>query len=421
MAERNGIMLLPLQRDDSAGVKIPFAPTDIAKVVRVNEARTSVGLAPLPPGDPNGDKFIVQLEGVKADPAVPAVASLLAASGRLQRYNALPAVDVSTAPSEFRLAAFGPNETTKGTFVLTPENAAAIVAQKRTDLMIDLEHLSLDQESQAFNPDAMGWARLEVRDDGLWAVNVKWTDEGRARIESRRQRYISPAITIDDSDNVTKVINAALTALPAMLDIAPLIAANARKERSTMPQWLKDLLTQLGMNPDEATEEEMRAAVAKHFADEAAPTPPQDGNGDDEEETASQAPAPEGYVANSAVAAIVAEAVKPFADRIKSLEKGQQRSDDDRKADIVKRYSDKLTPGLRQWLLSQSLSTVESYCEALKPNAPAAPPIGSNGNGNGNGNSGSVRLTAEDERFITKFGLDRDKYIAQRQTEKGAN
>lgn len=96
------------------------------------------------------------------------------------------------------------------------------------DRMIDLEHLSLDQESESFDPDARGWARLELRDGELWAVDVKWTEDGARRLAEKTQRFISPTFFFDDDGRVTKILNIALTAMPATHDIAPLVAARVQ-------------------------------------------------------------------------------------------------------------------------------------------------------------------------------------------------
>lgn len=139
-------------------------------------------------------------------------------------------------PSEFRLFVKGWNDTTKGRFLFDDDAAKEVMAAyaaHQVDRMIDLEHLSLDPESKSFDPDARGWCRLEVRDDGsLWAVNVTWTDDGAERLRAKKQRYISPAFDIDPkTKRVTKIINIALTALPATHGTPELVAASARDRR----------------------------------------------------------------------------------------------------------------------------------------------------------------------------------------------
>lgn len=101
------------------------------------------------------------------------------------------------------------------------------------DLAIDLEHQMLDPDI-APDPtakDARGWCNLELRGDGsLWAVNVKWTADGAARLSEKRQRYISPAFSIDpETSRVIAIINVAITAIPATHDTPALVAASRAK------------------------------------------------------------------------------------------------------------------------------------------------------------------------------------------------
>ena len=145
------------------------------------------------------------------------------------------AIDVGESdelPSEFRIFTAGWNDSENGRVLFDEAAARATMAafQKHgVSRMIDLEHLSLDQESQSFDPDARGWADLELREDGsLWAVNVKWTEDGAARLREKRQRFISPTFFFDDDKRVTKILNIALTALPATHGTPELIAARAQ-------------------------------------------------------------------------------------------------------------------------------------------------------------------------------------------------
>lgn len=152
-------------------------------------------------------------------------------SRRLALRN-LAAVPVGESPpSEFLLFRRGVNDSENGP-ALFDEEAAALVMEAYgahgVDRMIDLEHLSIDTESINYDPDARGWFRLELRDDGsLWAVDVKWTPDGQRRLSEKTQRYISPAFMVDpETDRVTRLVNVAITALPATHETPHLVAAN---------------------------------------------------------------------------------------------------------------------------------------------------------------------------------------------------
>lgn len=68
-------------------------------------------------------------------------------------------------------------------------------------LVIDWEHLS---ETVAQNPQrapAAAWiVALEVRDGAIWG-RVEWTAQGRADVEGKSYRYISPSFDYSKTDN----------------------------------------------------------------------------------------------------------------------------------------------------------------------------------------------------------------------------
>ena len=143
-------------------------------------------------------------------------------------------LDASDLPKEILLFRAGWNDTEKGQFLFDDEAAALVLgaqAQHNVDRMIDLEHLSLDETATNYDPDARGWFRLEVRNGDLWATNIVWNPDGVDRLTNRKQRYFSPAFTTDSDGRITKIVNVALTALPATHDAAPLIAASTRRKR----------------------------------------------------------------------------------------------------------------------------------------------------------------------------------------------
>lgn len=142
-------------------------------------------------------------------------------------------------PTEFRIFVAGENETEKGTYLFDDAAAAAVMAAYEAwgvDVMIDLEHQSLDDDPSP-DPtarDARGWCQLELREDGsLWAVNVTWTEDGAARLRQKRQRYVSPAFAYEkDTGRVTQIVNVAITAIPATHGTPALVAASKRGGRA---------------------------------------------------------------------------------------------------------------------------------------------------------------------------------------------
>lgn len=163
----------------------------------------------------------------------------------------LPAVP----PVEFRIFPFGAIETTKGTF-LFDEQSIALVLQSRqawgNDLSIDYEHQALENGSGP--APAAGWLQVEARGDGLWAVNVRWTERADVLLRAREYRYFSPAFELDEQGRIVRLINLALTNLPAIREMEPLMAKATSQEGN-----VKTILKMLGM--ETGTEEQAGAAV----------------------------------------------------------------------------------------------------------------------------------------------------------------
>jgi phage I-like protein len=159
-------------------------------------------------------------------------------------------------PSEIRLFSAGWNETENGRFLFDAAAASAVMAAYQAhgvDRMFDLEHLSLDSTAPHFDPDARGWCKLELREGPeLWAVDIRWTPDGEARLRDKRQRYVSPAFEFEvDSGRVAKLVNVALTALPATHGTAALVAARAGSEGTDGmdPKQLEAVMKAAGLDP----------------------------------------------------------------------------------------------------------------------------------------------------------------------------
>lgn len=155
------------------------------------------------------------------------------------RFTALAAAGAEPV-SEFRLVPYGEVTVERPiageSFVFTPahaESAKKWFEHMGRKLAIDYEH----QTFHRFNnrPDglrpAAGWiGGLEVRDDGLWAVNVTWTERAAALLRSGEYRYFSPVIywTDEDHSDVAALGPVALTNDPAMCGVQPLAAGRSR-------------------------------------------------------------------------------------------------------------------------------------------------------------------------------------------------
>lgn len=126
-------------------------------------------------------------------------------------------------------------------FQFTPAHAASAerwFTQLGRKLAIDYEHQSIDRlntRDDGLRP-AAGWiGKLEIRDDGLWAAQVEWTDRARELIASGEYRYFSPVIYWADEDysELSSLGPVALTNDPAIRGVAPL-AATRKDDRATV-------------------------------------------------------------------------------------------------------------------------------------------------------------------------------------------
>jgi len=138
-------------------------------------------------------------------------------------------------PTEFCLFKFGETCTSKGTVYLEQKTAElCLLAWKDqgNDLPLDYEHQAIKTSNGPV--PAAGWFKLEIKTDGLYAVNVEWTEKARELLSSREYRYYSPAFYTDPDNRVIEIINCALTNIPAIKDLKPLIASKLELQGEDM-------------------------------------------------------------------------------------------------------------------------------------------------------------------------------------------
>lgn len=135
-------------------------------------------------------------------------------------------LEMAELPEWLRLLPLGEVNLVDGrpSFEVDPESLADLVkafGARGTDLVIDYEHQSLTG-GQA---PAAGWIKdLEVREDGLWA-QVEWTSQAEGYLKQREYRYFSPVLRLDPaSRRPQELMNVALTNIPAIQGLSPLVA-----------------------------------------------------------------------------------------------------------------------------------------------------------------------------------------------------
>lgn len=185
------------------------------------------------------------------------------------RLDAFPMPDGEGAPTEIMLFAFGETKTRKGVFVYDDEARKLVTDEyergrapgNERALMFDFEHKSLDPNAPPGAGIASGWGKLDPREDGLYATDIEWRPDALEGLTSKPPgwKHFSPAILADKKTRrIQRVINVALTNLPATLQQRPL----ALTENSQMLQGgMADCARKLGLDPEKATEADVCTAL----------------------------------------------------------------------------------------------------------------------------------------------------------------
>lgn len=137
--------------------------------------------------------------------------------------------------------------------VLFDELAAELVMadyhEHGARIQVDMDHVSLNKESKAYDPRGLGYHDIELREDGsLWACRAVWTKRGAECLESDPDSgraaelpYYSPAFDTDtdlqfgdEPDRVTYIFNGGLVGTPATDRPMALAAASRRRKEHKM-------------------------------------------------------------------------------------------------------------------------------------------------------------------------------------------
>lgn len=347
-------------------------------------------------------------------------------------------------PARFRIFKAGRNDSRKGPVVFDDEAARLVMAAYEAhgvDIMLDLEHLSLDDKAPNFDPDARGWCKLAVRNGELWAESVRWAPDGETRLREKRQRYISPAFSVDPkSKRVTELVNIAITAMPATDHLTPLVAARARavtntnKGQDTM--FNPKLLAALGL-PEDADDEAVTAAMGEAMKDPAKMAAmlsaafdaddatdaqkrkdgedeePSEGDkaakrkdGEDEDEAGKDKAAKRSRrssVSDELAAELVALRAEVHGSRVRELLSANRT---------------KVTPALERWALKAFASDPEGLADWLKAQPVIATPRHEEKKREGGG-GGGVTLTEEDRIMCRKLGRDPKEFLKHKRALNG--
>lgn len=132
--------------------------------------------------------------------------------------------------------------------------------------LIDYDHQTIHQTANGGKAPAAGWAdSLEVREDGVYALNVDWTNTAKTAINDKEYRYISPVIAYNKrTGDVVGVLMAALVNYPALEGLTDLAAAHFNFSTDTNEVEMKEVIVLLcailGLQTD-ATEAALMAEL----------------------------------------------------------------------------------------------------------------------------------------------------------------
>ena len=167
-----------------------------------------------------------QMESIEPAALKPGAAVRILPAGAFQSKDGRPASVTQGRISHWRLDA---------------SNAAAVIAARRNGeqgFVIDYEHQTLNKATNGQPAPAAGWFKgLEWREgQGLFMVQIEWTERAREMIAGSEYRYLSPVFGFDSQTGaVTYIHSVALTNDPALIGLADLAAATAAPHQPEAP------------------------------------------------------------------------------------------------------------------------------------------------------------------------------------------
>lgn len=145
-----------------------------------------------------------------------------------------------SVPTDILLLTNGDNDSSKGKMKYSPERAEEFnkIFEKLGRIPWDRDHLQLSENDSLDAKSSYGWSLLHADEDGIWARDTQWTEEGEQLLRSGKYRKFSVAGFVDKEENFTGIINIALTNLSA----DPFAFIDRQVQRSmTIDQEVRDV------------------------------------------------------------------------------------------------------------------------------------------------------------------------------------
>lgn len=173
--------------------------------------------------------------------------------------------EVNGIPDKVKILPFGNVKSQKGDFIVDDESFKSIknhFKSRGLDVVVDYEHQTLD-DVQA---PAGGWIKDIEKEGDAIVAKVEWTPKAEEYLKNKEYKYLSPVVLVRKKDNKAVVLHSvALTNTPAIDNMYPIINSinlNEYENEEEKKMDLKELAKMLGL-PEEATEEEIKTALAK--------------------------------------------------------------------------------------------------------------------------------------------------------------
>lgn len=299
-------------------------------------------------------------------------------------------------------------------FRLDPADVAAVIARSMAmasngELLIDFDHRSMADQTIA-DTRAAGWIKdLRLEGDRVMA-SVVWTPDGRAALEGRSYRFISPVFdNLKGDGRVVRIQGAALVNDPAL----PQLRQLASRDNSSM-EPIEQIAGLLGLPADQPEDIVARvSALATAETQLASITRAAGATGDDAvvqicAKLAERAPDPAAFVPMATFQEVQTQ--------LAALQKDISR---DKVEAALERARDagKLVPAMEEWatqLASKDLASFEGWAAA----APVMAPLGARQvAGRVPPASKPDQLTEVERQAASRLGISAEAMLATRSAE----
>jgi phage I-like protein len=164
----------------------------------------------------------------------------LAGEGALLLSTSAVAIDVDGAPEWIELIPAGKFSAVdgRGPFEnLDPDSivAASIGKMPQVGLVLDYDH-STDLAAPEGRPaPAAGWLKQFKVEQGAIFARIEWTADAAEAVKGKKYRYVSPVFEHDKDGKVARILRAALTNNPALVNLPAIASAQAAPPPSPSP------------------------------------------------------------------------------------------------------------------------------------------------------------------------------------------